>query len=273
MGEKRGPVRVLGAGIMVALVVAGAAACEGGGRSADAAAAASSAASTPPEPFGMGGYRGLKLSMTKDEALASGALEAAPVSLLNGCTDFAYKGGPAPDPVRMAAEADARAKSDKVTAKLDEIKAKTKTRETLPPGASLKQMQEYNSHEAERLKEQAADMKELSELSKDAEALTTARKNRDLAFLATGRVGFGTEGLRELVAPAGARTADGIGAGSTEDELKQAYDAKGLKSAKDGTYELEAEGGHGGQGWFYEFTMDGGKVSGLALVKHGTYCS
>ncbi|MER6400695.1 hypothetical protein ABT263_32325 [Kitasatospora sp. NPDC001603] len=30
---------------------------------------------------------------------------------------------------------------------------------------------------------------------------------RDAAFLATGRAGFGPEGLRELVAPAGARTA------------------------------------------------------------------
>ncbi|MFH8383090.1 hypothetical protein ACH4E7_19410 [Kitasatospora sp. NPDC018058] len=74
--------------------------------------------------------------MTKDEALASGALETDPVSLLNGCTDFAYKGGPAPDPVRMAAEADARAKSDRATAKMDEIKAKMKAPETLPPGAS-----------------------------------------------------------------------------------------------------------------------------------------
>ncbi|MEU9078859.1 hypothetical protein [Kitasatospora sp. NPDC048538] len=173
----------------------------------------------------------------------------------------------------MAAETDARAKSDAYVAKLDEVLAKLKTHETLPPGSSPQQMMEYYKREKVRLDQNAADQAELDRLSKDAKALETAIRTHDQAFLTTGRVGFGTKGLRELVAPAGTRTADGVGAGSTEEELKRAYDGKGLKPGKDGKYELPAEGVRSGEGWVYEFTMDGARVTGLALVKRGTYCS
>ncbi|MEV8323919.1 hypothetical protein [Kitasatospora sp. NPDC056731] len=261
--------RTAGAVLTMALVAAGAAACEGGGQKAGP----TSAASTPPQPFGTGGYRGLQLSMTKDEALASGALEPSPVSLLNGCSDYVYKGGPAPDPVRMAAETEARTKADKAMTRIDEIRAKRKPVAPLTTGASLKELQEYNARLQERIQQDAADQQEISALDKDLDLIGPARKNRDQAFLATGRVNFGTEGLRQLVAPADARTAEGVGAGSAEEELKRAYEGKDLKPTKDGTYELPAEGGNGGPDWFYEFTMAEGKVAGLALVKHNTYCS
>ncbi|WP_371518632.1 hypothetical protein [Kitasatospora sp. NBC_01300] len=264
--------RTAGAVLTMALVVAGAAACEGG-KDAGQKTGATAAASTPLQPFGTGGYRGLQLSMTKDEALASGALEPSPVSLFNGCTDYAYKGGPAPDPVRMAAETEARAKSDKALARIDEMRANRKPFETLAPGASLEQMVKHSERLQERLKQEAAERQESDALFKEADVIVTARKNRDQAFLATGRVNFGTEGLRQLVAPADARTAEGVGAGSAEDELKRAYEGKALKPTEDGKYELPAEGGNGGPDWFYEFTMAEGKVAGLALVKHNTYCS
>ncbi|MFD7582040.1 hypothetical protein [Kitasatospora sp. NPDC059817] len=265
-GMTRG-VRVAGAVLTTALVVAGAAACAGdeGG--------AAAAASTPPQPFGAAGYRGLQLSMTKEEALTSGALEPSPVSLLNGCTDYAYKGGPAPDPVRMAAEAEVRTKVDKARARIDEIKAARKPVAPLAPGASSKERQEYLAGLREQLDQTEAGRQEMAVLYKDLDLIGPARKNWDQAFLATGRVNFGTEGLRQLVAPADARTAEGVGAGSAEEELKRAYEGKDLKPTKDGTYELPAEGGNGGPDWFYEFTMAEGKVAGLALVKHNTYCS
>ncbi|MFE6504843.1 hypothetical protein [Kitasatospora sp. NPDC057738] len=261
--------------LTMALVVAGAAACEGGGGDEGGAgkAGASAAAATPPQPFGANGYRGLQLSMTKDEVLAAGALEPSPVSVLNGCTDYAYKGGPAPDPVRMANEAEVHAKAGKALARMDEMRAKRKTLPPLAAGASLKELQEHSARLQEQLQQDAADQKEFAELQKDLDLVTPARKARDEALRATGRVNFGTEGLRQVVAPADARTAEGVGAGSTEEELKRAYEGKELKPTKGGTYELPAESGSGGPDWFYEFTVADGKVAGLALVKHNTYCA
>ncbi|MFF1908978.1 hypothetical protein [Kitasatospora sp. NPDC058218] len=263
--------RAAGTALAVALVVTGAAACDSDGKTA--AAPAPTAASPGPEPFGAGGYRGLKPGMAKDAALALGALEATPVSLLNGCTDYAYKGGPAPDATRMAAEAAVQTTFDELDAKARAGRSKPGAVPTLPPHPSLTDLKLHSEHllaEAERMK---ANQATLDLLAKATDELKAARATRDAAFLATGRVGFGPDGLRELVAPAGTRTAEGIGAGSTVEALKQAYGDKGLALAKSGRYEMPVEGSRAGQGWKYEFTLDGDKVSGLALVNRGMSCS
>ncbi|MEV0190737.1 hypothetical protein AB0I39_19630 [Kitasatospora purpeofusca] len=268
--------RLAGSALAAVVLVGGAAACGSNGAGADGAGAPSTASPTPsatPEPFSALGYRGLKPGMTQEVALATGALEAAPVSVLNGCTDLAYRGGPAPDPVRMAAEEAVRVKLAAADARNEEAKKGVAVFPTLPPNPSAKDFRSLAEQltafdEKSKVRDAAHE-----QLMKVFDELKAIRDARDLAFLTTGRAGFGLEGLRELVAPAGARTAEGIGAGSTVAELKAAYDVQGLQLGKDGKYSLWAGIGQVERGWRYEFTVDAERVTGLALVDHDGYCS
>ncbi|MFD4908216.1 hypothetical protein [Kitasatospora purpeofusca] len=277
------PGRLTGAALAAALLAGAATACGSNGAGADGvgavagrAGAPSTASPTPsatPEPFSALGYRGLKPGMTKDTALASGALEAAPVSLVNGCTDFAYRGGPAPDPVRMAAEEALQAKYVQANARNEAARKETEVFPAPPASYSAKDVKSFTDRMAAFQEKSKARQEAHEQLMKVFDELKAAREARDLAFLTTGRAGFGLEGLRELVAPAGARTAEGIGAGATVAELKAAYDAQGLQLGKDGKYTLWAGIGQVEQGWRYEFTVDAERVTGLALANRDTYCS
>ncbi|MFE4971675.1 hypothetical protein ACFRAR_06100 [Kitasatospora sp. NPDC056651] len=208
--------------------------------------------------------------MAKDAGLATGALESAPVSLLDGCTDFVYKGGPAPDQARMTAEAATEARYKDLNAKADAAEGKTSAPAgTLPPNASAKDAAAAAAGAAASAKDSAATAKLMADATQSIADMWLAREDRDNAFLTTGRVSFAASGLRELVAPAEAKTAEGIGAGATLDALQQAYGAKGLQLAKSGKYVMPVEGQ---QGWQYEFTVDDGKVSGMAVVNRDIKC-
>ncbi|WP_316528920.1 hypothetical protein [Kitasatospora brasiliensis] len=61
----------------------------------------------------------------------------------------------------------------------------------------------------------------------------------------------------------------GIGVGTTLEALQQAYGAEGLQPARSGTYVMPVEGR---QGWQYEFTVDTGKVAGMAVVNRDIKC-
>lgn len=219
--------------------------------------------------FGAAGYRGLVPGMAKDAALTSGALESAAVSLLDGCTDFAYKGGPAPDAARMTAETAAEAASKELNAKADALE-KSSAAETLPPNASAKEAAEFAARAANSASNSAASAKLIADATLALAQLMAAREARDAAFVTAGRVSFGVDGLRELVAPAAARTAEGVGAGSTVDALKQAYGAKGLVQGKGGTFQLPVEGR---PGWQYEFTVKDEKVVTVALANRTMKCA
>ncbi|MER7768145.1 hypothetical protein [Kitasatospora sp. NPDC096140] len=281
MGKNRAAVRAVGVGISVALLVAGAAACSSDDKKKDPAKAdtaataqpgASSAAPAPkgPEAFTAAGYRGLKPGMAKDAGLATGALEAAPVSLLDGCTDFVYKGGPAPDQARMTAEAATEARYKDLNAKADAAAGKTPAPGgTLPPNASAKDAAAAAAGSAAAAKDSAATAKLMADATQSIVDMMVARETKEKAYLATGRVSFAAAGLRELVAPAEAKTAEGIGAGTTLEALQAAYGAKGLQPAKSGKYVFPVEGQ---QGWQYEFTMADGKVAGMAVVNRDLKC-
>ncbi|MFI9361795.1 hypothetical protein ACIG5E_12155 [Kitasatospora sp. NPDC053057] len=277
MGKSRGSVRAVGVGISVVLLVAGAAACGDDKKDAKAgttAAAAGTPSAAPtskgPEAFSAAGYRGLKPGMAKDAGLATGALEAAPVSLLDGCTDFVYKGGPAPDKTRMDAEAATEARYKDLNAKADAAQGKAPAPAgTLPPGASAKDVAAAAAGSAAAAKDSAATAKLMADATQSIADMWVAREAKDKAFLSTGRVSFAASGLRELVAPAEAKTAEGIGAGSTVDDLQRVYGGKGLLEAKNGKYLLPVEGQ---QGWDYEFTVDGAKVAGMAVVNRDIKC-
>ncbi|MBE1573270.1 hypothetical protein ACFORH_13070 [Amycolatopsis roodepoortensis] len=244
--------RLTGVVLVATVVVIGGVACSSGS-SPDAAAPAT------PEVFGPAGYRGLTLGMAKDAALAGGKLATAPTSTLDGCADFSYTGGPAPDPVRMKAEADAETKAKELNKKADELQADPEPK----PGASAEES-------AKAAEKSAADTRLFADAAQASADLAGKREERDKAFVAAGGASFGKDGLRELAAPPGAKTAEGVGAGSSPAELKAAYDAKGLKAGDNGRFQMPVDGK---PGWVFEFTVNGDKVGSVSMIDPKAKCS
>jgi len=211
------------------------------------------------EPFGPAGYRGITPGMAQEAAVATGKLNGAPVSHLDGCTDLSWQGGPAPDAARLAAETAAQQKVDELNAKADAAEQVAK--------------QSTGTSAAESAQAAAKDA-EAAQLAADAAQagvdLAARREERDKAFAAAGGASFGKNGLHELGAPADAKTAEGIGAGSSLADLHKAYDARGLKTGTAGRFELPVPEK---PGWRLEFTGTAdGKVGGMALADGATKC-
>ncbi|HET6289613.1 MAG TPA: hypothetical protein VFG15_23070 [Amycolatopsis sp.] len=237
--------------VLAAAVVIGGVACS--------PASPEEGASAAPESFGPAGYRGLTPGMAKDAALASGKLATAPTSTLDGCADFSYAGGPAPDPARMKAEADAEAKAKDLNKKADELQADPEPK----PGASAEES-------AKAAEKSAKDTRLFADAAQASADLAGKREERDKAFVAAGGASFGKNGLRELAAPSDAKTAEGIGAGSSLVELKTAYDAKGVKVGDNGRFQVPVDGK---PDWFYEFTVNGEKVGSVSMVDSKSKCA
>jgi hypothetical protein len=203
--------------------------------------------------FGPQGFGKLSLGMTTEAALATGELAPAPTSQLDGCADYSFAGGPAPDPARMAAEAEAEKKAAEAKRVSAEVNAKAD--EPLPANAGAKEYAESAARFADGANAIAAS-------AEAAEAVTAKRDARTVAFGASGGASFGKSGLVSLAAPVGVKTAEGIGRESTMDELKAAYGTRGL-AEENGSFTLPVAEK---PGWVYRFTAVGGKVASLVLT-------
>ncbi|WP_354641741.1 hypothetical protein [Kitasatospora camelliae] len=259
-GPRRGGrARLLGAVLLTAAVFAGGTACSGSGGSDDAKGSGKGSTAAKAEVFGPKGYRGLGPGTTKDAAMGTGALQTASLSALTGCALFSYQDGPAPDPAVIAAETAATTKSKETREAAD--KAKTEA-DAKRPGAGAS-AQEY-ADDAKR----SADVAKLMAASTGAIAdELKLMATRDKAFETTGGAKFGTDGrLKQLIAPPKARTAEGIGAGSTEDELKKAYPKV---APIEGGYTLPVEGS---SEWESVFVTEGGKVTAMSLFSNAVKC-
>lgn len=218
----------------------------------------SGSAPDAPKTFGPAGWGKLKPGMSKDDALASGELGPAPISSVTKCDFYPYADGPKPDPERMAADVavekayeDAQKVADEAEAKVGEMPGH---------GASAEEFAAY----AER----NADAAEASSKATDAIAESTKRiSERVQAMNASGTVSFGEGKLRLVGAPPEAKTPEGIGRGSTEDQLKQAY--QDIKLASEGHYEVAVADQ---PDWKFYFDVEQGKVVYFLLLNPKANC-
>jgi hypothetical protein len=198
--------------------------------------------------------------MTKDQALATGDLGADPVNVLGGCQDHSFADGPKPDPARMAADAEVEQKYQDARRKADELDATLG--ESPGPGASA---DEFATH-AERSAASAGAHSDAATLAAESTDRIVARLE---ASTASGGVSFGEGKLRLVGAPPAARTAEDIGRGSTVEQLKKAYEGKGL--VEDGSrYSLPVTD-HAG--WQLGFDVTDGKVTYILLLNPEINCA
>ncbi|MEO6084394.1 MAG: hypothetical protein ABIQ18_14940 [Umezawaea sp.] len=240
--------------VLAAFAVVTTTACE--------SAPAKTAADAPPAvtTFGPAGWGKLTPGMTKDQALATGDLGADPVNVLGGCQDHSFADGPKPDPARMAADAEVEQKYQDAVRKSDELDAALG--ESPAAGASA---DEFATH-AERAAAAAAASSDVATLAAESTDRIVARLE---ASTASGGVSFGEGKLRLIGAPPAARTAEDIGRGSTEEQLKKAYEGKGLVN-DGGRYSMPVTD-HAG--WKLGFDVTDGKVTYLLLLNLDVKCA
>jgi hypothetical protein len=198
-------------------------------RTGDAPAAAASAAPAA-KYFGPDSFGKLTVAMTEQEALASGELQAEPVSTVLGKNVYSFVGGPEPDPKQMAADE----KTEKAVEKAE------KSTDTSAAG-SAKAAKAY-ADSAQRIVERLE------------------------AYLGAGGASFVDGKLHSIAAPEGAATEAGIKRGSSVAELQAAYGGEGLKASSKTAYELPVAGN---PGWTILFEIKGDTVQYMSIGKAG----
>jgi hypothetical protein len=206
--------------------------------------------------FGPTGFGKLKLSMTREQALATGDLSASPSYSDYGCDNYSYSTGPQPDPAVAAAVVSA----DKAYNEAAEFGGGLMT--GAGPDPSLDDL----SRSAQRLQLAA----KVSELRGRLHEERMARIDARLAeFVNTGGAVFSKTGLRLIQAPPGVRTEAGIGRDSTVGELEAAYAGDGLREQSEDYYVVSA----GEPDWVYGFSTSDGRVTSLTLRNTARRCA
>ena len=205
--------------------------------------------------FGPDRFGKLKIGMTRDEALATGALGPAPVAVVTGCEDYSFLGGPLPEPARMALEASAEKQYEAAKKENDEIRAQL--------DAHRGQSAQDFAARAELLAKSAEALKKMSVASAESSARSSFRVRRANEH---GGVSFGQGKLRLISAPPFAKTAEGIGRESSVSELRKAYEGRGMVEDR-GRYEVPVE-----PGWVLAFDVEGGKVTNFLLLSKSIRC-
>ncbi|GAA3987281.1 hypothetical protein GCM10022247_01990 [Allokutzneria multivorans] len=210
--------------------------------------------------FGPDRFGKLKIGMTKDEAIATGALGPGPVAVVTGCEDYSFVGGPLPEPARMALEAAAeksydaaKKENDDIRVKLDEHRAK-----------GGKSAEDY-AVSADLFAKSAEALKKMSVASAESSARSSFRIRRSNEF---GGVSFGGGKLRLISAPPFAKTEEGVGRGTSVADLKKAYEGRGMVEDR-GRYSVAVEGK---PEWKLAFDVEDGKVASFLMLSSGIRC-
>ena len=216
----------------LALAVAGTlAACETAAVEQTGDAPADAASSAPAaKHFGPASFGKLAITMTEQEALATGELQTEPVATVLGKNVYSFVGGPKPDPKRMAADE-----------KLEKAVEKAEKSTDTSAAGSAKAARAY-ADSTQRIVERLE------------------------AYLGAGGASFRDGKLDSIAAPEDAATEAGVKRGSTVAELKAAYAGKGLKNSSKTAYELPVDG-H--PGWSVLFELKGDKVLYMSIGKTG----
>ena len=211
--------------------------------------------------FGAQGWGALKPGMAKQDALATGEVGREPLAVLGACDFYSLAGGPGPDPVWVAADqayADAhRAAVNRV----DELVGKVGP---LPaPEASENDQVAWAFRSADAARA-------VSDVAIAASALAEREVQLAGPSSPAGIVSFRDGRLRLIGAPRTARTADGIGAGSTVDDLRRTYLGRSLGLTFPGRYEMPARGR---AGWVIDFDYVGSEVVFVQLRDTTATCA
>lgn len=211
--------------------------------------------------FGAQGWGALKPGMTEQDALATGELDREPVAVVAGCEFYSLAGGPKPDPAWIAADQAYDQAHRAAVNRVEDLTAKLG-----PPPAP-------DAPEADQVAWVARSAETARAVGDVAIAASELNRRADEVAGPTSTVGiasFRDDKLRLIGGPRSARTVDGIGPGSSVEDLRKTYLGRGLALTSPGRYEMPARGR---AGWVLDFDFAGSDVVYLRLRDANAKCA